>query len=92
MNAPHIERFVIVEEGKTLNLSCAASGNPMPHIEWRRDDGRTININGVESEYNRVYNSFFHRGNACFNTGICAKLPLVNSSTYYTHILTLYIW
>ncbi|XP_014088353.2 uncharacterized protein [Bactrocera oleae] len=48
LNAPHIERFVIVEEGKTLNLSCAASGNPMPHIEWRRDDGRTININGVE--------------------------------------------
>ncbi|XP_053964726.1 uncharacterized protein LOC128867494 [Anastrepha ludens] len=48
INAPNIERFVIVEEGKTLNLSCAASGNPMPHIEWRRDDGRTININGVE--------------------------------------------
>uniref|UniRef100_A0A0K8VYM4 Collagen alpha-1(XI) chain n=2 Tax=Bactrocera latifrons TaxID=174628 RepID=A0A0K8VYM4_BACLA len=48
LNAPHIERFLIVEEGKTLNLSCAASGNPMPHVEWRRDDGRTININGVE--------------------------------------------
>ncbi|XP_011196269.1 uncharacterized protein LOC105221198 [Zeugodacus cucurbitae] len=48
LNTPHIERFVIVEEGKTLNLSCAASGNPMPHVEWRRDDGRTININGVE--------------------------------------------
>ncbi|XP_067631434.1 uncharacterized protein [Eurosta solidaginis] len=48
LNAPNIERLVIVEEGKTLNLSCAASGNPMPHIEWRRDDGRTINVNGVE--------------------------------------------
>ncbi|XP_050327391.1 uncharacterized protein LOC126757491 [Bactrocera neohumeralis] len=48
LNTPHIERFVIVEEGKTLNLSCAASGNPMPHVEWRRDDGRTININGIE--------------------------------------------
>ena len=50
MNAPHIQRVVIVEEGKTLNISCAANGYPKPNIEWRRDDGRTINVNGVESK------------------------------------------
>ncbi|TMW40700.1 hypothetical protein DOY81_014220, partial [Sarcophaga bullata] len=48
INAPYIQRSLIVEEGKTLNLSCAATGNPMPHVEWRRDDGRTITIHGVE--------------------------------------------
>ncbi|KAI8118099.1 Olfactomedin-like protein 2A [Lucilia cuprina] len=48
INAPYIQRTLIVEEGKTLNLSCAATGNPMPHVEWRRDDGRTINVHGVE--------------------------------------------
>ncbi|XP_005177473.1 uncharacterized protein LOC101894193 [Musca domestica] len=44
----NMPRSIAVEEGKTLNVSCAASGNPMPHIEWRRDDGRTINVHGVE--------------------------------------------
>uniref|UniRef100_A0A1I8NP61 Olfactomedin-like domain-containing protein n=1 Tax=Stomoxys calcitrans TaxID=35570 RepID=A0A1I8NP61_STOCA len=44
----HVPRSIAVEEGKTLNVSCAASGNPMPHVEWRRDDGRTINVHGIE--------------------------------------------
>ncbi|XP_073844679.1 uncharacterized protein isoform X2 [Musca autumnalis] len=44
----NMPRSIAVEEGKTLNVSCAASGNPMPHVEWRRDDGRTINVHGVE--------------------------------------------
>ncbi|XP_075165524.1 uncharacterized protein LOC142237937 [Haematobia irritans] len=44
----NVPRSIAVEEGKTLNVSCAASGNPMPHVEWRRDDGRTINVHGVE--------------------------------------------
>ena len=51
LHAPHIQRTVIVEEGKTLNLSCAATGNPTPRVEWRRDDGRTINVNGIESKW-----------------------------------------
>lgn len=49
--APNFRRSVIVEEGKTLNMSCSATGNPTPQVEWRRDDGRTINVNGIESEF-----------------------------------------
>ncbi|KRF94209.1 uncharacterized protein LOC6584807 isoform X2 [Drosophila mojavensis] len=48
VNAPNFRRNVIVEEGKTLNMSCSATGNPQPQVEWRRDDGRTINVNGIE--------------------------------------------
>ncbi|TDG42320.1 hypothetical protein AWZ03_011256 [Drosophila navojoa] len=48
VNAPNFRRNVIVEEGKTLNMSCSATGNPPPQVEWRRDDGRTINVNGIE--------------------------------------------
>ncbi|XP_043072303.1 uncharacterized protein LOC6565277 isoform X2 [Drosophila grimshawi] len=48
VSSPNVRRSVIVEEGKTLNMSCSATGNPQPQVEWRRDDGRTINVNGVE--------------------------------------------
>jgi len=46
---PDFQRSVIVEEGRSLNLSCSATGTPTPQVEWRREDGRTINVNGVES-------------------------------------------
>ncbi|XP_022908242.1 uncharacterized protein [Onthophagus taurus] len=29
---------IIVEEGDNITLSCAASGSPRPHVEWRRLD------------------------------------------------------
>ncbi|XP_016948068.1 uncharacterized protein LOC108023288 [Drosophila biarmipes] len=45
---PDFQRSVIVEEGRSLNLSCTATGTPTPQVEWRREDGRTINVNGVE--------------------------------------------
>ncbi|XP_017084130.1 uncharacterized protein LOC108116650 [Drosophila eugracilis] len=45
---PDFQRTVIVEEGSSLNLSCSATGTPTPQVEWRREDGRTINVNGVE--------------------------------------------
>ncbi|KAH8281267.1 hypothetical protein KR018_003964 [Drosophila ironensis] len=45
---PEFHRSVIVEEGRSLNLSCSATGNPPPQVEWRREDGRTINVNGME--------------------------------------------
>ncbi|XP_016938953.2 uncharacterized protein [Drosophila suzukii] len=45
---PDFQRSVIVEEGRSLNLSCSATGTPTPQVEWRREDGRTINVNGVE--------------------------------------------
>ncbi|XP_030374468.1 uncharacterized protein LOC115624031 [Scaptodrosophila lebanonensis] len=48
LQSTNIQRVVIVEEGKSLNLSCTATGNPVPHVEWRREDGRTITINGQE--------------------------------------------
>ncbi|XP_064555008.1 uncharacterized protein LOC135440000 isoform X2 [Drosophila montana] len=48
LKAPNYRRNVIVEEGKTLNMSCSATGNPQPQVEWRREDGRTINVNGIE--------------------------------------------
>ncbi|KAH8248044.1 hypothetical protein KR038_007150 [Drosophila bunnanda] len=48
LHSPEFNRIVIVEEGRSLNLSCSATGNPTPQVEWRREDGRTINVNGVE--------------------------------------------
>ncbi|XP_002024245.2 uncharacterized protein LOC6599280 isoform X2 [Drosophila persimilis] len=48
LHAPDFHRTVIVEEGRSLNLSCTATGSPQPQVEWRREDGRTINVNGME--------------------------------------------
>ncbi|EDX02669.1 uncharacterized protein LOC6525739 [Drosophila yakuba] len=48
LQMPDFQRTVIVEEGRSLNLSCTATGTPTPQVEWRREDGRTINVNGVE--------------------------------------------
>ncbi|XP_055839333.1 uncharacterized protein LOC129907245 [Episyrphus balteatus] len=48
INAPDIQRTIIVEEGKNLRLACAAHGNPQPHVEWRRGDGRTIALEREE--------------------------------------------
>ncbi|BFG02706.1 uncharacterized protein DMAD_02144 [Drosophila madeirensis] len=48
LHAPDFQRTVIVEEGRSLNLSCTATGSPQPQVEWRREDGRTINVNGME--------------------------------------------
>lgn len=31
-----------VRENSNLTLTCRASGNPSPTIEWRREDGRPI--------------------------------------------------
>lgn len=35
---------IIVHEGEFLRLRCAATGYPIPHIEWRREDGKTISV------------------------------------------------
>ncbi|XP_017121518.2 uncharacterized protein LOC108142284 [Drosophila elegans] len=48
LQLPDFQRTVIVEEGRSLNLSCSATGTPTPQVEWRREDGRTINVNGIE--------------------------------------------
>ncbi|XP_059613225.1 uncharacterized protein LOC132259559 [Phlebotomus argentipes] len=35
---------VIVHEGDHLRLRCAATGNPKPHVEWRREDRLPISV------------------------------------------------
>jgi hypothetical protein len=37
---------IIISEGKHLRLRCGATGQPKPHIQWRRDDGRPIVVGG----------------------------------------------
>lgn len=37
-------RPIVVREGEHLRLRCAATGNPKPHVEWRRMDGKTIAV------------------------------------------------
>ncbi|KAL9919812.1 uncharacterized protein ACN427_001609 isoform 6-T7 [Glossina fuscipes fuscipes] len=83
--APYGHRSLVVEEGKLLNLSCAATGNPAPRVEWRRDDGRTINVNGVEmssisGEYLKFTNITRHQMAAytCYaNNGVA---PVANAT------------
>lgn len=40
---------VTVREGTSATLTCRASGHPSPSITWRREDGRPILLNGIES-------------------------------------------
>lgn len=35
---------VMVSEGGTVKLTCKAKGHPMPHIQWRKEDGGEITI------------------------------------------------
>jgi len=37
---------MVVREGENVTLSCDASGYPLPHIVWRREDGDDIVIQG----------------------------------------------
>ncbi|XP_058836869.1 uncharacterized protein LOC131693231 [Topomyia yanbarensis] len=39
---PEALRPIVVKEGTHLRLRCAATGTPKPHVEWRREDGKTI--------------------------------------------------
>ncbi|XP_029726008.1 uncharacterized protein LOC109409677 [Aedes albopictus] len=39
---PEALRPIVVQEGTHLRLRCAATGTPKPHVEWRREDGKTI--------------------------------------------------
>ncbi|EDV46547.1 uncharacterized protein LOC6550053 [Drosophila erecta] len=87
---PDFQRTVIVEEGRSLNLSCTATGTPTPQVEWRREDGRTINVNGVEmasisGQFLRFTNITRHQMAAytCFaNNGIA---PVANA-TYLVEV------
>ncbi|EDX18261.1 uncharacterized protein LOC6726319 [Drosophila simulans] len=90
IQVPDFQRTVIVEEGRSLNLSCTATGTPTPQVEWRREDGRTINVNGVEmasisGQFLRFTNITRHQMAAytCFaNNGIA---PVANA-TYLVEV------
>lgn len=32
----------MVPEGGTVRLTCRAKGHPLPHVQWRREDGQDI--------------------------------------------------
>lgn len=40
---------VTVRENTSATLSCRASGHPSPTITWRREDGRPILLDGIDS-------------------------------------------
>nr|AAN71447.1 RE59052p [Drosophila melanogaster] len=90
IQVPDFQRTVIVEEGRSLNLSCTATGTPTPQVEWRREDGRTVNVNGVEmasisGQFLRFTNITRHQMAAytCFaNNGIA---PVANA-TYLVEV------
>lgn len=42
LNLDALTRPIVVIEDSFLRLRCAASGQPKPHVEWRRLDGRPI--------------------------------------------------
>lgn len=35
---------LLVPEGGTVKLTCRAKGHPIPHVQWRREDGKDIVI------------------------------------------------
>ena len=35
-----------VKEGSSVELSCAAIGNPQPTIKWKRSDGKRLKFRG----------------------------------------------
>lgn len=35
---------IIANEGDNVRLRCAATGYPIPHVEWRRIDGKMISV------------------------------------------------
>lgn len=44
----------VVEERSSVSLRCAASGYPPPHISWRRENNKDINLGSVGNTRNIV--------------------------------------
>lgn len=51
-----VNRNISVAENANITLSCRATGNPMPKIKWRREDGQPIIVG---QEKGNVYMSSF---------------------------------
>lgn len=45
---------MVVREGSTVTLTCAASGSPNPSIVWRREAGEAIVLNDGSQGNTRV--------------------------------------
>ncbi len=46
-NSP-VNGIATIEEGKSVELSCMAKGNPEPTITWKRNDGRPLKYIGSD--------------------------------------------
>lgn len=71
-----MESSIIINEGQHLRLRCAATGFPQPHIEWRREDNRTINVGAWQGKHFLIL--FYFKMYANFKKGT-RELP-----KYYT--------
>ena len=43
-----------MKEGDSAELTCRATGNPMPKIRWSREDGKSI-AKGQKSKWLSIY-------------------------------------
>ena len=48
-------RPIVVAEGQHLRLRCAATGKPIPHVEWRREDGKPITVGAWQGMHSKFY-------------------------------------
>lgn len=87
LHNPEFHRTIIVEEGRSLNLSCSATGNPAPQVEWRREDGRTINVNGMESKFLAGFGNYLRYG---LIKSYFYKLIIEELKFYVEDLLTLF--
>lgn len=53
---PEALRPIVVHEGTHLRLRCAATGTPRPHVEWRREDGKTISNGAWQGNIKSILN------------------------------------
>lgn len=46
-----VNRNISVAENANITLSCRATGNPIPKIKWRREDGQPIIVGHEKGKY-----------------------------------------
>lgn len=68
---------IVVEENKHLRLRCAATGNPKPQVEWRRLDGRTIQMGSWEGKQNEIISDFICLFNNYLRVAVLENISLL---------------